>query len=129
MDMRTPRQITRHQIDDHGRQHHDHAKPDAPVTMGMSPIRRIAVFWIFPVLASALMVAEFYFFHCFSAFSLSAPHSEQLGFAQPLPRLGALGVIEIADLRLREWFAKSRHAVLPFLVSNHGEPFDVGEVF
>ena len=43
MAMKRPAQITGHQIDRHGREHHDHAKPNSPIPMRASPIRRLAV--------------------------------------------------------------------------------------
>ena len=52
-----------------------------------------------------------------------------LAFAQPIPRLSGFGVIEVSDRRFRERLAERRHAVLPFLIPDHREPFDVGEVF
>ena len=78
--------------------------------------------------ASALVVAELDLFHWLFAFRLFVERLMRLGLAQPLPRRGGFGLIEIADLCLGEWLAKSRHAMLPFLVPNHGKSFDVREV-
>jgi hypothetical protein len=52
LDVNPPPQVTAHQIDQHGGQHQNHAEPDTPVTMGMFPIRRMAMMkivaiWIF----------------------------------------------------------------------------------
>ena len=54
--------------------------------------------------------------------------TKRLRFAQPLPRLSGVGVIEVSDRRFRERFAEHRHAVLPLLIPDHREPFDVAEV-
>ena len=47
--MNRPAQVTGHQIDPHGRQHQNHAEPDPPVTMGMFPIRRMAMMKLFAI--------------------------------------------------------------------------------
>src|ERR1039458_1412844 len=52
-----------------------------------------------------------------------------LRFFQPLPRLSGRGVIEVSDRRFRERLEERRHAVLPLLIPDHREPFDVGEMF
>jgi hypothetical protein len=38
-----PSQVTGHQIYQHAAEHQNHAKPDAPIPMRASPIRRLAV--------------------------------------------------------------------------------------
>ena len=52
MGVNPPPQVSGHQIDRHGCQHQNHAEPDAPVAMGMFPIRRMSMrklfaIWIF----------------------------------------------------------------------------------
>src|SRR5208283_1441326 len=47
--MDRPAQVTGHQIDPHGHQHQNHAEPDPPVTMGMFPIRRMALMKFFAI--------------------------------------------------------------------------------
>jgi hypothetical protein len=53
----------------------------------------------------------------------------RLHFTQPLPSLGAIGMIKVSDNRFRERLAKHRHALLPPLFSDHGESLDIAEVF
>ncbi|MGA7951007.1 MAG: hypothetical protein WCA45_12725, partial [Thiobacillaceae bacterium] len=52
-----------------------------------------------------------------------------LRFTQPFPRLSGIGVIKVTDYRSGERFAEHRHAVLPLLIPDHREAFDIGEVF
>ena len=56
------------------------------------------------------------------------PQAVACSFTQPLPRPGGVGLIDIADRRARERFAKGGHAVFPLLIPDHRQPFDVGEV-
>jgi hypothetical protein len=44
-----PPQVAGHQIDRHGCQHQNYTEPDAPVTMGASPIRRMAMMKFFAI--------------------------------------------------------------------------------
>jgi hypothetical protein len=38
-------------------------------------------------------------------------------------------VIEVSNRRFREWLEERRHALLPLLITDYREPFDVCEVF
>ena len=60
---------------------------------------------------------------------LHAPISIALLLDKPVPRLGGMGVIEVADFRHSEWLAECRHSFFPFILANDRQPFDVSEVF
>src|ERR1035437_1523144 len=116
MAINRPAQVTGHQIDSHGRQHQNHAKPDPPVAMRPSPIWRLAVMNRAPIRISVRLVIVQQFIH------------NLLRLRQPLPRLSGLEVIEVSDRRFRERLAECRHALLPLLFPDHREALDIGEV-
>jgi hypothetical protein len=45
---------------------------------------------------------------------LHATISAALLLNKPVPRLGSMGVIEVADFRRGEWLAECRHSFFPF---------------
>src|SRR5580658_10088933 len=53
----------------------------------------------------------------------------RLGFAQPLPRLTGLGMVELSDGRFGERLAERRHAVLPLRFPYPRKAFVIAEVF
>ena len=55
--------------------------------------------------------------------------SMPLRFVQPVTRRCGVGVIVVLNGRLRERLAERGHALLPLLLADQREPFDVGEVF
>ena len=117
MAMKRPAQVTGHQIDPHGREHHNHAEPDAPVPMRAFPIRRMAMMnrSAIRIFVRLVIVALDSFIGIYAStnhFRASAASS----------------VIEVSDRRFRERLAECRHALLPLLFPDHREPLDVGEV-
>src|SRR5580765_8890977 len=65
--------------------------------------------------------------YCLCSIGRSQPKT--LRFAQPLPRLSGVAVIEVSCRRFRERLGERRHALLPLLFPNHGESLDIGKVF
>ncbi len=60
---------------------------------------------------------------------LHTPISVALQRDEPVPRLGGMGVIEVADFCRGERLAEYRHSFFPFILANDRQPFDVIEVF
>ena len=58
-----PSQAAGRQIDQHGKQHHNHAKPDAPVAVRAFPIRPMAVVKFRAIGIFKPVVDWFYFIH------------------------------------------------------------------
>ena len=48
---------------------------------------------------------------------------------QPLKSFCLVGMIKVANLRFGKRFAKHRHHLLPFLLTNYGKAIDIGKVF